>query len=158
MIEIYPNLFIGSDADVGSWRKADPIVHACKEPYHRNALGYSSRGAPKDHPEYLYAIRGNALCLNLVDAEDPKYIPEEVINTALYFVQKHRTHSRVLVHCNEGRSRAPGIGFLYLSTHTPLFRQQNYDHAREKFMQIYPDYAPKLGMDWYVRSHFDARK
>ena len=38
--------------------------------YHRQALGYRSRGAPKDHPEYLVARRGNRLILNIVDAND----------------------------------------------------------------------------------------
>ncbi len=56
MIEIYPNLFIGTADDYEFQVKGQPnwvIVHACKEPYHRHELGYKSLGAPKSHPEYL---------------------------------------------------------------------------------------------------------
>lgn len=77
MIEVYPNLFVGDEADyrivlnMSGWF----IVHACKEPFHRQALGYAGRGAPKDHPEYLVAERDGRLILNLVDAPNPAYIP-----------------------------------------------------------------------------------
>jgi hypothetical protein len=56
MIEVYSKLFVGDELDYErkvSHQTGWATVHACKEPYHREALGYSSRGAPKDHPEYL---------------------------------------------------------------------------------------------------------
>ena len=60
MVEIYSNLFIGTEDDynslsfsLGEWY----IIHACKEPFHRKALGYEGRTAIKDHPEYLIAER-----------------------------------------------------------------------------------------------------
>ena len=55
MIEIAPNLFVGNQLDYertakfGNWA----IVQACKEPYHRAAVGYNGMGAPRDHAEYL---------------------------------------------------------------------------------------------------------
>ena len=58
MIEIYPNLFVGDQGDYEYQVKGQDgwaVVHACKEPYHRQLLGYRTRGAPKGHPEYLYA-------------------------------------------------------------------------------------------------------
>lgn len=46
MIEVYPKLFVGNQQDYdltvktqADWR----VVHACKEPYHRQALGYGGR-------------------------------------------------------------------------------------------------------------------
>lgn len=44
MIEIYNNLFIGNEMDYEKNVKRQngwAIVHACKEPYHRQAVGYS---------------------------------------------------------------------------------------------------------------------
>ena len=84
MEEIYPNLFIGSDDDykfLSYDLKGWYVIHACKEPYHRNALRYVGRSAPKDHPEYLIAERDGHLILNLVDAPDPSYIPKEIIDS-----------------------------------------------------------------------------
>ena len=49
MIEVYPNLFIGSEDDEAAIRGQSGwfIIHACKEPYHRQALGYAGRVPPK---------------------------------------------------------------------------------------------------------------
>ncbi|EMO60011.1 hypothetical protein LEP1GSC161_0256 [Leptospira santarosai str. CBC1416] len=64
MIEIIPNLHIGNQSDYETNianRHNWFVIHACKEPFHRNLLGYSGKGAPKEHPEYLLARRGNRL-------------------------------------------------------------------------------------------------
>lgn len=70
MKEITKNLFIGSQEDYEQDVKFQPdwfVIHACKEPYHRQALGYTGRAAANTHPEYLIAERENRLILNLVD-------------------------------------------------------------------------------------------
>lgn len=126
MIEIHPDLYIGDEHDYESKGRDDlggVWSHACKEPYHRQALGYTGRAAPKGHPEYLIARRENRLILNLVDAPDPAYLPREIIDTNL------RTGNRVLVHCNEGLSRSPGIGLLYLAKYTNRLPGDDFSRA-----------------------------
>ena len=85
MIKVLSNLFVGSQDDEAAIRGQSGwfVVHACKEPYHRQALGYSGRGAPKDHPEYLTARRTGCLILNLVDVNDANFIAQEIIDAAL---------------------------------------------------------------------------
>ncbi|MDR1908375.1 MAG: dual specificity protein phosphatase family protein [Spirochaetaceae bacterium] len=118
MIEIYHNLFIGAEQDYESKVSGRPdwfVVHACKESYHRRLLDYTGRGAPKEHPEYLIARRSNILFLNLADADDPAYIPKEIIDSALNFIDEALSNDNpCLVHCNQGESRSPSIGLLYL--------------------------------------------
>ncbi len=83
MIEVYPFLYIGDQNDYESNVKHQPgwyVVHACKEPYHRQALGYTGRAVSNTHPEYLIARRGNRLILNMVDADDPSYIGYQHLN------------------------------------------------------------------------------
>lgn len=159
MIEIYPNLFIGTAEDYEFQVKGQPdwmVVHACKEPCHRNALGYTSRGAPKGDPEYLIARRGNRLILNLVDAPDPNYIPKDIIDAALGFVREGLSGSRkVLVHCNLGESRSPGIGLLYLGAYTDLLPKE-FAAAEERFRQIYPAYRPSAGMRGFLVKNWDS--
>ena len=49
MIEIYPNLYIGHQGDyeyLVQGQDGWAVVHACKEPYHRDLLGYTTQGAP----------------------------------------------------------------------------------------------------------------
>jgi glyoxylate utilization-related uncharacterized protein len=57
MIEVHNNLYIGSGKDLIDTNKDWTIVHAGKEPWHRKAVGYTCRALPKDHKEYLFAIR-----------------------------------------------------------------------------------------------------
>lgn len=153
MIEVHTNLYVGSEIDEHRAR-AQPgwfIVHACKEPYHRQALGYSGRAASKDHPEYLIARRPGRLILNLVDVDDVRYIGAEIVDAALAAIGENIQSSKVLVHCNQGASRSPTIAFLYLAKYTDTFRGLGYDEALAAFRAIYPPYNPARGMSDYAR-------
>lgn len=141
MIEVTTNLFVGDELAFDGKVKHESdwaVVHACKEPYHRQALGYTGRGAPKTHPEYLVAQRDERLILNLVDADDPAYIPKEIMDAALLFIEdKLQNGKRVLVHCNQGMSRSAGIALLFLAKAGRL-SQSNYLEAEQEFMSLYP--------------------
>lgn len=159
MIEIFPNLFVGAEDDYdlnvrhqSGWR----IVHACKEPYHRQALGYSGRAAAKTHPEYLIARREHRLILNLVDVPDPTFIRKEIIDAALTFVDESLAAGlNTLVHCNKGESRAPSIGLLYLISRTDKLPVVSLIEAENAFRGMYPAYNPAAGMRGFMEIHFD---
>jgi len=153
VIEVYRNLFIGDENDFEFNVKEDKnfrVVQACKEPYHRKALGYSGRGAPKDHPEYYFAYReGNLIC-NLVDADDVNYIPDVIILEALNFIDKNlKMGYKILVHCNQGHSRSAVIGLLYLKEKTDLGGYCFAD-AELRYRRMYSNYAPANGMRNYA--------
>lgn len=158
MIEIFPNLFIGNEHDYETKVRHEPgwcVVHACKEPYHRQALGYSGRAAPKNHLEYLIARRGDRLILNLVDAPDPAYIPKEIIDASLEFISTSlNSGSRVLVHCNEGCSRSASIGLLYLAKFTDKLPKGEFLEAEAAFRTIYPPHNPKTGMRGFMSGNW----
>ncbi len=159
MIEVANNLLVGSEADFlalsrtmvdDTWAHYS-VVHAAKEPYHRDALGYTSRAAPKDHPEYLWAHRGNRLILNLIDAPDPTYIPKQIIDTAVAFIDDaDAAKRRVLVHCNKGESRAPTIMLLAMAPVLP----PEFEEAEERFKLLYPPYNPGKGMRAFAMQHW----
>src|SRR5947209_1940983 len=106
MIEVFPNLFIGTRNDYETsvaGQAGWAIVHACKEPYHRRAVGYKGWNAPKNHPEFLLARRDNRLMLCLLDLPVPWFIRKEMLDQTLDFIeQMHSRQSRVLVHCLRG--------------------------------------------------------
>lgn len=153
MIEIHPNLYVGSQEDEAAIRGQVGwfIIHACKEPYHRQALGYTGQGAPKQHPEYLLAERPGRLILNLVDVAQVSFVAPIIIDTAVGAIHHNIGAARVLVHCNQGFSRSPSIALLYLLKHTNALGSRDYTVALDAFRALYPAYLPAQGMADYVR-------
>jgi len=158
MIEVHSNLYVGDQTDYERRVRNQPgwsIVHACKEPYHREAVGYSVRGAPKHHPEYLIANRGHRIMLNLIDPESPAYIPKEIIDEALSFIDQHlKDGKKVLVHCNQGQSRSPGIGMLYLAKEG-VIENNSFKEALVEFKKIYPSISMAGGMTGFLMKNWD---
>lgn len=158
MIEITKNLYIGSQENYEREVKHSSedwyVIHACKEPYHRLALGYTGRAASKDHPEYLIARREGRLILNLVDVDNPNYISKEIIDTAIEAIDLHIGNKKVLVHCNQGCSRSATIGMLYLHS-IGVISTNNFEDAEQQYIQLYPNYNPANGMRVYARDNWD---
>jgi hypothetical protein len=167
VIEIYPNLFVGSqndlihaDSGIGIVSPGWFVITAAKEPWHREALGYKTQGAPKDHPEYLIAERERRLILNLVDAPDPAYIREEIIERALDTIDVALdAGDKVLLHCNQGNSRAPTIALLWLrfrcAVTRPFLARMTFHDACEAMAERYPGFDPAGGMLGYARAAWE---
>ncbi|MEX2484094.1 MAG: dual specificity protein phosphatase [Brumimicrobium sp.] len=158
MTEIHKNLFVGNENDYEFKVKNQEgwsVIHACKEPYHRRALGYSGRGAPKNHPEYLLAKRESRLILNLVDAANTAYISTEIIDEALSFININLGNGqKVLVHCNQGMSRSPGIGLLYLAKEG-IINNDSFQEALKEFRAIYPGINMAGGMRGFLEKNWE---
>lgn len=154
MIEVYPDLFVGNQDDYESntalfnnWC----VVHACKEPYHRDALGYTGRGAPKDSPYYLFLYdEKHHLILNIVDTDDSRFFDDKMINEAInYCINGLKNGKQVLIHCNQGESRAPSLAILVLRKIG--YYKGTFDESLVDFKKKYPSYQPKAGIYHYVK-------
>ena len=158
MIEICPNLYVGNQDDYErnvKFQDGWAVVQACKHPYHREALGYRGNAAPKHEPEYLIAKRDNRLILNMIDPDEPRYIPELIVDTAIQFIgEKLGEGCKVLLHCNQGGSRSPSIGLLYLVSHTDMLPKSSLEDAENAFRVIYPLYSPAMGMRGYMQMNW----
>lgn len=169
MREVFNNLFCGKEFDFEQKMicfaeisteiyipqlKGWAVVHACKEPFHREFVGYTTRGCPKDSPEYLWAERGNRLALNIVDAPKPEFFDKSMIDKALDFIdEKLKAGFKVLVHCNQGESRSPSIVLLYLIK-KGIIKGDTLEDCESEFMKIYPEYNPGAGIRGFVKEHF----
>lgn len=158
MQEVYKDLWVGDDTDyeflttklLAGWS----VIHAAKEPYHRDLIGYTTKGAPKENPWYFLARFHNLLYLNLVDAEKPEYVPEEIINeTADFISERLSAGDKVLIHCNEGISRAPSLAFIWMyeNGHLP----SNFRDAGREFLKLYPEFKPSRGMFLAIKRHLE---
>ena len=69
----------------------------------------------------------------MVDAEIPsffEYDDSKMINKALKFIHEGLTENlKVLVHCNKGFSRAPGIVFIYLIEYTNVLCKSSFEEV-----------------------------
>lgn len=159
MIEVYPKLFVGDQIDYEInviTQRGWAVVHACKEPYHRQALGYRGRVAPDGHRERLVARRGYRLILNMVDAKDPEIFSTEMIDAALDFIDETLSKGlQVLVHCDQGESRAPAITLLYMAARLGELPTESLEAAEEQFRELYHRYAPKPGIQGHLEQNWD---
>jgi predicted protein tyrosine phosphatase len=166
--EVYPNLYCGNDNDF--WNLLSPhesnsmtvhakpegwaIVHAAKDRWHRDIVGYTGRGCPKDSPDYYFAEKGDILALNIVDAPKPEFFDKGMIDKALEFIeQKLGEGLKVLVHCNQGESRSPSLCLLYLIK-CGIIKGDTLEDCEAEFMKVYPEYNPGIGMRGFVKEYW----
>jgi protein-tyrosine phosphatase len=155
--KITEGLFVGAQHD---YENMDPkgwyIIHACKEPYHRELLGYKTASAPKDSKEYLWARRDDVLYMNLVDPREARWIPQTLIDKSLSFIQEAMDKGKpTLVHCNLGNSRAPSICLMY------MIRNNQYSSLKEAvdtFKKIYKYYRPSEGFKEFIKKFYEEEE
>ena len=89
------------------------VVHACKHPCHRHAVGYTNT-LPNTHPSYLVLERGHHLYLNLIDPPAPLFMMPS-FEAFLRFADREIAERPILIHCNQGESHAPSLTLLYMA-------------------------------------------
>ncbi len=102
------------------------------------------------HQDYLYKETKDGLFLNMVDADNIKYIPGKMISKALDYIDNELAKgNKVFVFCSLGQSRSPSIALMY------LFRA-NLISSISEFIRIYPKYKPNTGILDYVKKYYSA--
>lgn len=132
------------------------IVHACKEPCHRNAVGYSGRSLSSSHPCYLIFESDFNLYLNLIDPPAPLFMMPSFL-AFMAFVDKHIKHREVIIHCNLGESRAPSLALLYLAKRTTVLPNDSYENAAQAFAANFP-YSPGQGIRLWLSKNWNNIK
>jgi hypothetical protein len=159
MKEVYERLYVGSDNDCFHEREGWAVVHACKHRCHQYAVGYSGNLSPH-HPSYLVHEEENNLYLNMVDVNKPGYLKSRymipIIEATSAFVAAHLQEGmNVLIHCNQGVSRAPTLAMLFLARRIGWIDSTDFENARADFLHQYPDYSPGIGLTTFLIDHWD---
>lgn len=158
VVEINPGLFVGDEEfyKFGEiWNRSDWVVtQAAKFPFHRDALGYSGVAAPKDSPEYLFAVRGNRLAMNFVDAKQGGYVPMQMFEAGLSWIRDGlHAGKKVLIHCNLGESRGPSLAMAYLGLCGIL--SEDYSTALAEFKHgFYPFTNFGVGVGQFMEANW----
>lgn len=152
------NLYIGGIADLeGIDTQEFAFVHATQT-IHYQIFGWDRKfnKPDKNHPNYIYHEKDNRISLNWVDGEARLYNwsgIERFINI-LNFIDRWIPDKKVFIHCDQGQSRAPTLGLLYLSKRAKLISDQSFDLAKNDFIKMYPSYSPG-GIGDFVRSKWN---
>jgi len=155
MKQIHDNLFIGNDIDCRAaiCNSEFAIIHACKT-CHQKKLGYE-KSLPANHEHYLIYENDSHLFLNMVDM--PNEFRAEFTNPmfarAMDFIRRAAPR-KVLVHCNQGLSRSPSLGMMWLVINGVIAKDSQCSAVAD-FLKIYPDYAPGNGIKLYMQNNWD---
>lgn len=130
------------------------IIHACKEPCHRYAVGYEERSLQTDHTAYLAYECGSHLYLNLIDPPVPLF-KKQSFDIFLSFVDRmHKEARPIFIHCNQGQSRAPSLTLLYMAKRLDLLPNNSYGDARRAFEAQFP-YRPGAGIARFLEENWE---
>lgn len=155
MIEIYKNIFLGNGRDCSSGDKEKwAIIHSCKHPCYHRSVG--SKILPKNHKNYLVHEKENDLYLNMVDIDNLlKIHMKPMLVAALKFIEENIPSKKILIHCNQGKSRSPAIVLLFLAKRNKTINNESYSKAKEEFIKLYSFYQPGKGVDDYLNKYWD---
>lgn len=157
MQHVAKNIYVGDESSCRLHGDGDlAVIHACKHPCHRTAVGYKGN-LPQSHPNYLEYETDRDLYLNIVDMERPQQhrFMQPMVQSTFEFISDNLPDGRVLIHCNQGRSRSPTLAMLYLAKRTDEVSDADYHTATQEFKQLYPKYDPATGFSEYLPHYWD---
>lgn len=149
MLEISPDLFIGTIADIGRM----PLT-----------VNLSSKWHKAQHPDlnpqhHCYIIHEDPtlLSVNWVDGPAAYFDYQgQGVNTCeriLDFLSRHKDQPRLIV-CDQGMSRSPSIAMLYLAKRH-YGEAIGYDKAYEIIKLLYPTYNPGSGITEFLKNNWN---
>lgn len=120
---------------------------------HQSVVGWQGRGCNPDNPYYFFKQETDAIYLNMIDGDDPKYVNDLMINAALNFTHQHlNAGKKVFIYCSLGESRSPSIALMYLLEYNLI--PKNTDSISVFKNDYYPDYQPKSGNLLYIKNRW----
>lgn len=154
MNEVYDRLHVGGDTVCRTGGDGWAVVHACKDPCHRGAIGYTG-SLPQSHPQYLSLEEGEDLYLNMIDPEQPLFMKEMFEDFFAFAAAQWEDGKELLIHCNQGRSRSPSLALLFLAGHVGAITDDSFADAWAEFEALYPRYRPSQGIQIYLQRNWD---
>ena len=142
LYQVAPNLYFG---DQQACSANGAIVHACKSPcFTQVSHGFRNP---------LWIESYNHLYLNIIDSEKPLFVMG-LFTKFLAFTEEHIKEGPVVIHCNQGQSRAPSLALVYMAKRLKVLTDASYVAAAREFMQNAP-YYPSLGIQLWLRKNWD---
>lgn len=117
------------------------------------AVGYQG-SLSRSHPNYLSLRREQDLFLNIIDPPKPLFMPAS-FHTFLEFADCQWSQGgKLLIHCNQGESRAPSLALLFLAKRRFALDDRSYATARDQFTRLFPKYRPGPGIQEFLSANW----
>ena len=154
MRKIIDRLFVGNDSDCFHHKEGWVCIHACKIKCHQRAVGYTGN-LRKRHPNYLHKKEENNLYLNIIDPPIPLF-PNELFEYFFEFIIPHWENGKnILIHCNQGQSRAPSLALLFLAKYLGMISNLSYDSAVQDYKKLDEYFNPGNGIAKHYKRNWD---
>lgn len=160
MIEISKNLYVGNIEDyyrLSTENEKWAFVHATQT-VHYNIFGWNRtfNKPDKNHPNYIIWEKDNRLSLNWVDGDARLYAWSGVqtFTKVLDFIEKCIPERKVLIHCDQGISRSPTLGLLFLAKRLKSISNESYSKAYMDFINLYSLSQPS-GIGQFVKENWE---
>jgi hypothetical protein len=106
------------------------------------------------HPNYLVLRGPYDLYLNIIDPPVPLFKIETFVQFLLFAAEHHDRGASVLIHCNQGESRAPTLALLFLAKHLRVIPNGSFSDAKEVFASLCGGYRPGAGIQQFLTAHW----
>jgi hypothetical protein len=106
------------------------------------------------HPNYLVLRHPYDLYLNIIDPPVPLFKIETFVQFLLFASEHHDRGGSVLIHCNQGESRAPTLALLFLAKHLRVIPNSSFSDAKEVFESLYAGYQPGVGIQQFLTTNW----
>ena len=153
MVTRHDRLYIGDGGTCRPGSNLLAVVHACKSPCHQRSVGYTGSLSPVHH-NYLVLRNPYDLYLNIIDPPVPLFKIETFAHFLLFAGEHHDRGASVLIHCNQGESRAPTLALLFLAKHLRMIPDGSFSDAKDAFASLYAGYRPGAGIQQFLTTNW----
>ncbi|WP_437648380.1 hypothetical protein [Sorangium sp. So ce362] len=150
MLNVHERIYVGDINCCSDAVTERAYVHACKSPCHQRAVGYTG-SLLGSHKHYLTFRRNDHLYLNLIDPPVPLFTQDSFREFRIFAAEQWNAGRELVIHCNQGESRAPSLALLFLSKDLGIIPSETYEAARAAFAARYPRYNPGLGIVTFLK-------
>jgi protein-tyrosine phosphatase len=95
------------------------------------------------------------LYLNMIDPSVPLFMPPLFSEFLRFARAQWNGGKHVLIHCNQGESRAPSLALLFLAKVPGALPAESFDVAKQAYLRLDPVYSPGQGIQTYLREHWN---
>jgi predicted protein tyrosine phosphatase len=95
------------------------------------------------------------LFLNMIDPKLPLFKLEMFDAFMVWMDDKWSRGHNILIHCNQGHSRAPSLAMLFLAKYLKVISDIDYMAAYSQYRHLDPEFNPNSGIVLFLKTYWN---